>query len=229
MPTPQPLSLDGLHFDARYTSVREAYEEVGGRDARTVHIEGVLQDSDADALEAALGAIMAAASDVHTVPLVLRPGRVLHVRRLAFRRERPRRGHTAFRLDLEAPDPCEYANAETETPWAIAATGDLVGLTPAGNVWTPARVALFANGDLVAPAIGDGARTATYTETVPAGSLLTFDGATGRVTLDDEDVTPYVTGELPRIGPGPSTLTYTGDAASSHDATGSVAYTDRWW
>ena len=229
MPTPQPLTLGGLQLDPRHTSVREEYEEVGGRDARTIRIEGLLQDADADALEAALGGVMAAASGLGTVPLILRPGRVLQVRRLAFRRERPRRGHTAFHLDLEAPDPYEYAGAETETPWAIAASGDVIGLTPAGNVWAPVRVALFANGDLVTPAIGDGTRTATYTETVAAGSLLTFDGATGRVTLDDEDVTPYVTGDLPRIGPGPSTLTYAGDAASSHDATGSVVYRDRWW
>jgi hypothetical protein len=64
---------------------------------------------------------------------------------------------------------------------------------------------------------------------VQAGSVLVFDGVNQVVTLDGEDVSPYSSGVFPRIAPGGTTLTYTGDAASSHLASVTVSHRARWW
>jgi hypothetical protein len=56
-----------------------------------------------------------------------------------------------------------------------------------------------------------------------------MDGRSGVVTLEGADVTPYTSGEFPRIAPEGTTLTYEDDAASSHTAAVTVAFRDRWW
>lgn len=77
------ITLGNFTFDAAHTTIRERYEEVGGRDARRIEIAGLVvgQHSVAD-IEAQLDMILAAASDATSdAELSVRSGRRILVRR----------------------------------------------------------------------------------------------------------------------------------------------------
>jgi len=226
------ITLGAYTFPAGSTAVSEEREETGGRDARTIVLRGVVTGlADVDAVESELDAILAAASDAtDLVPLSIRPGRVLMVQRVEFKREIERETATgSYRLELEAPDPYEEAASPSVVPWVVTSSGNTVQLAGGGNASAPALVTLTAGGSLISPSVSDGTRTAAYSGTVALARTLVFDGVSGRTYLDGDDVTPYVSGEMPRVDPDGSTFTYADDAASSHLANGSVSYTPRWW
>ena len=77
------ITLNGLVLDDLLTSVCEQHEEVGGRDARTVEISGlVLGESSLDAIETRLDAVLDAASaGDSSAALSVRSARRLTVRR----------------------------------------------------------------------------------------------------------------------------------------------------
>ena len=75
----------------------------------------------------------------------------------------------------------------------------------------------------------DGTRTLAYSGTVADGESLVLDSAAGTASLNGQDVTPYTSGVFPRVAPEGTTLTYVDDATSSHTASVTVAFRDRWW
>jgi len=227
-----PVTLGPITFDAGMTSVRERLEEVGGRDERRITVSGlVLGLSAVGDIEARLDAILDAASVAdYSAELSLRPGRRLLVRRNDFRREiRGDERVGAYTLELAAREVFEEAIVETVAPWNVGASGEALALNSAGTASSPAVITLIASGALLEPAVNDGTRTLAYPGSVPAGAALVLDGVNRRVTVDGADVTPYTIGDFPAIAPEGTTLTYTDDDASSHTASGTVAYRDRWW
>jgi hypothetical protein len=224
--------LGSIAFDAAHTTVREKYEEVGGRNERTVEISGaIVGESSVAAVEAKLDSILAAAStDDYTAELSIRSGRRLFVKRSAFAREVSSAALAgSFVLSLGAREPYEESTTLTSVNWSISASGATKAFTSGGNVSAPPTIRLTATGSVVEPAFSDGTRTIVYSGTVANGSVLVFDAGAGKVTLDNEDVTPYAAGLFPRLAPGQTTLTYTDAASSSHTASVTVEYQDRWW
>ena len=226
------VSIDKLSFDASYTTVREKHEEVGGRDARRIEVSGIVVGEDSLAnIEGRLDAIMGAASDDgDDVALSLRAGRRLWVRRLKFEREVACAGLTgSFLLSLEARDPYEESVEETSVKWTVTASGATKKVTPAGDVFSLPAITLVAVGNIVNPSFGDGVRTLGYSGTVGNGQTLVLDAPRGKVTLDGTDVTPYASGCFPHLAPGGTTLTYADDPSSSHTASVTIAFRNRWW
>lgn len=224
------MTLGAVTFDESCTTVREALEEAGGRDPRTVVLAGLILGEHAAAdIEAKLDAIVQAApEDGGLAALSVRTGRRLWVRRKQFKREIARQTLTgSFELTLEAEDPVEESIAEQETAWAIEGSGATLELSSPGTAPTRPRITLVAEGDVVEPAFSDGTRTVVYHGTVADGETLVLDGANGAATLEGADVLPYVTGLFPEVGAA-ATLTYTDGASSSHEASATVAYRDRW-
>lgn len=223
------IVLEEYNFDEARVSVSEKHEEVGGRDARVIRIEGVVEAADAAAVDAALDAILEAASVAEAV-LSLREGRRMVVSRKAFSRTLLRGGRAAsYVLELEAADPYEYAVVASNAAWSIAASGATQAVLPEGNTESLPTITLTATGDLVRPSISDGARSITYDGIVGDGAVLILDSQQKRATLDSTDVTPYISGDFPQLDPAGTTLVYTDDAASSHTAAAVVSWLDRWW
>ena len=226
------ITLGDLAFDPAHTAAREAHQEVGGRRERVVEINGLIAgESTAAAIEARLDAILnAAVADGYTAVLTLREGRRLFVRRTEFERRVSTEALTgSFVLKLHARDPFEESIAAQSVNWDIQASGSTTQLTSAGTAAAQTRISLFALDDVVNPAFDDGEHTIAYNGTVPDGSTLVLDGVAQRATLDGEDVTPYTEGLFPCIEPSGTTLLYTDDAASSHNANVTIVYHDRWW
>ncbi|HOD51034.1 MAG TPA: hypothetical protein PK166_03620 [Candidatus Hydrogenedentes bacterium] len=226
------ITLNGLVLDDMLVSVREQHEEVGGRDARTIEIAGLIPDErSVAAIETRLDALLEAASAAdYSAELSIRAGRRLMVRRTAFRRAVQRASLTgSFTLRLEARTPFEEAMNVTEIPWAIMETPSTRVVASTGTAFAQPVIRLRAGGTLVQPAVSDGKRRIEYDGVVGEGSVLLFDAVHARVLLEDEDVTPYALGEFPRIGPGETTLTFTDEPAGAHRAEAAVAYRDRWW
>jgi hypothetical protein len=226
------ITLGTYSFDTRRIAVQEKQEEVGGRDGRTIQIQGIIEGRDSLAtLEAELDAIARAASEEGDgTPLSLREGRRMGVRRTGFTREIARDGRAAtFTLLLEARLPFEESIEETSQDWTISESGAELPIETTGNLYALPRIALTAIGAVVAPSFSDGVRTIAYTGVVADRETLIFDGPAGRVTLEGIDVTPYTEGEFPHIAPEGTTLRYEDAAESSHAASVSVAFNDRWW
>lgn len=227
-----PITLGSVTFDEADTTVREKLEEVGGRNERRITISGlVLGDSTPAAIETRLDAILDEASlEDYTGVLSLRAGRRLLVRRDAFKRElRLEELVGAFTLELSAREPFEESSAETTVNWTIAASGATLSMMPSGTMDARPIITLTATGTLVNPTLNDGTRTMAFSGTVPDGQALVFDAPAGKVRLAGADVTPYTTGEFPRLTPEGTTLTYTDSAGSSHTASATVRYRSRWW
>jgi len=227
-----PITLGAITFDDATTAVKEKLEEVGGRNERRVTISGLVTGlSNASAIESALDGILDAASLAdYSAELRLRDGRRLWVRRETYRREvRADDLVGSFTLELGARDAIEESVAESITNWPITASGTTLNTASAGNVYSRPVITLVAIGTLVDPAVSDGARTVSYSGMVADGETLVFDAVANAVLLEGTDVTPYTTGEFPRIAPEGTTLTYSDDASSSHTATGTVGFRDRWW
>lgn len=225
------ISAGGYVFDAGTTTVREHYESVGGKETRLITITGLIRGAaDREALDAALDGIMAAVSREAPVYVSVRHGRRMRARREAFTREVHARHVTGqFSVALRAETPWEEAEAAANQVWSIGQSGAALAVVAGGNIETRPVISLTASGDIVAPAVGDGARTLRYGGFVESGASLVVDSEAGRVWLDGDDITPYTEGEFPRLQPGGTTLTYTDDPASSHLLAGTVAWRDRWW
>lgn len=227
-----PIRLATLTFDNRFVQAREIHQETGGKDARIIELRGMVHVSESRAaFLAAVDAVLhAASSQGNAVPLSLRPGRRLLVRRLQFERETAEDAATAsFRLKLEAEDPFEYSEEEHGAPWHITASGAAIFLEPAGNVDALPAIELIAQDTLRAPAITDNTHALTYPGEVHTGQRFFVDCAEKRVWVDALEVTPHCLGEFPRLVPGNAVLTYFDDPASSHLAEGAVRWRDRWW
>lgn len=227
-----PITLGSVTFDEANTTVREKLEEVGGRNERRITLTGlVLGESAVGDIEARLDAMLDAASlEDYSGVLSLRAGRRLLVRRDAFKRElRPEELVGAFTLDLSARDPFEESIAETLLNWTIAASGATLAAAALGTMDARPVITLVASGTLVDPALSDGTRTMGFAGTVQDGESLVFDAPAGKVTLEGSDVTPYTTGDFPRIAPEGTTLTFTDATSSSHAAAATVRFRSRWW
>lgn len=225
------ITLGPHTFDPATTAIREDHQERAGQDARTIRINGLLTNySDLPTLEAALDAILAAASDTETTPLSLRPNRQLHVRREKFLREIQRDARTArYELTLRADDPFEEATTPLNWPWTIAASGATRNITSSGNAHSPTLITLQATGTLINPTLSDGDRAITYNGTLAPGSIIEFDGPNRQARIADTDVTPYCTGDFPRAAPGTTTFTYTDAPTSAHTAQATISFHERWW
>lgn len=227
-----PITLGNVTFDEANTTVREKLEEVGGRNERRITLTGlVLGESAVADIEARLDAMLDAASlEDYSGVLSLRAGRRLLVRRDAFKRElRPEELVGAFTLDLSARDPFEESIAETLLNWTIAVSGATLAAAALGTMDARPVITLVATGTLIDPALSDGARTMAFSGTVQDGESLVFDAPAGKVMLEGADVTPYTTGDFPRIAPEGTTLSFTDATSSSHTATATVRFRSRWW
>jgi len=226
------ITLGTLTLDETLTSVKECYEEVGGRDERIVELRGVIAgESTTAAIEARLDALLALASaEDYATALSLRAGRRLWVRREAFTREVSReRLVGAFKMTLGARDPFEESTAVTTVMWGVTASGATLALTTQGNA--PARPVITMNpaAPVVSWQLSDGVRTLAAQGTFVPGLTLVVDGVGRRVTMAGGDITPFTSGEFPEIAPGGTTLTYVDDAGSSHQMNLSIAHRGRWW
>lgn len=225
------ILLGSLSFDESRTAVREKYEEVGGRNARIVTLAGIVDGfKTVEGAESWLDAIMAAASEEGYVPLSLRPGRQVWVRRIGFSREVARETRVgSFELKLEARDGFEESTDVHFEEWPIVNSEAVLSLAPGGNAPALPGVMVMAFGTLIDPALGDGNNAVAYSGSVPDGHVLVFDCEAERVTLEGLDVTPYCTGAFPRLAPGGATLIFRDAPASSHTAVATVSFRDRWW
>lgn len=226
------MTLGSVTFDETHTAVHEKLEEVGGRNERQVTISGVIVDENTVAdIESRLDAILDAASaEAFSAELGLRTGRRLFVRRDAFTREvRGDELTGAFTLELIARDPFEESSAVTTVNWTVSASGATQAATSAGNVYACPAITLVATGTIVNPSFGDGTRTLSFSGTVLDGETLVLDAGQNVATLEGADVMPYTSGEFPRVSPEGTTLTYVDDASSTHTATVTITYRDRWW
>lgn len=226
------ITLGSITFDEGLTQVQEKYEEVGGRDERIVTISGILTNESSVAdIDALLDAILDAASvEDFTAELSLRSGRRLFVRRNAYSRSIARDARTgSFTLELKAEIPFEESTALTSVPWTVTASGDTQAATGGGTAFSLPILTLVASGTIVNPSFSDGTRIISYSGTVADGETLVFDAVQNVVTLEGLDVTPYTSGLCPYISPEGTTLMYTDDAASSHTASVTLDFRDRWW
>lgn len=226
------ISLGSLTFDDTHTSAKEKYEEVGGRNRRTITLSGIVAGmSTVASIDARLDAVLDEASvEDYSVALSLRAGRRLMVRRNKFTREMsPEQLIGTFTLELGAQNPFEESDTLTIVPWSISASGATLALSTGGNVESLPAILLTATGTIVNPMFSDGVRQLVFSGTVADSQVLSFDAATRLASLDGVDVTPYTTGLFPLITPSGTTLTYTDDATSSHTGSVSVDYRDRWW
>lgn len=225
-----PVTLGPISFDEARVVVREKHDEVAGRTVRLVTLTVLLDHAPTlAALEGRLDAIASAAPCDGYAILSLRPRRRLHVRRLAVSRAIARaRLMGSLELKLESRDPTEEADTPRIEVWRTALSGFSRSCLTEGNAPAFPRITLVAGAPVVEPSLSDGIRTITYRGVLTPAQTLVIDGETGRVSLDGEDVTPYTTGDPPRILPPEATLTF-GDADdSSHDATITLEYRDRW-
>jgi len=224
------IRLGAHEFGGHVTAVSEQLRETGGRDARVISLEGVIEDLESiTAIEAALDAIAAAASEDNT-PLSLRSGRELLVTRSAFKREIHRAARTgAFVLVLEARDPIERADEEFVAAADFYFSGATAEINAGGNTRVPLIAHLTPDEAVVRPSLSDGTRTLMYEGELEPGETLTLDGESGRVLLDGEDVTPYTAGELPRLDPGENTLTYTHESGTGATMSAELRFRARWW
>ncbi|MBI2424976.1 MAG: phage tail family protein [Candidatus Hydrogenedentes bacterium] len=224
------ITLGAYTFPDETVHVSEHLEEAGGRETRHIQIRGIVGGATPEAVQAELDAMLAEASESQYTLLRVRAGRQMNVRRLAFKRELEEHGPLgAFTLELESRTPLEEGVILHETSWSITASGQSVALSNAGNHTATVRIAIQATGDLVQPAVSDGANTLQYDGVVETGSELIFDGHAGSVTLDGEDALPYTRGVFPVLAPGESTLHYSDATTSSHTATASIDWRDTWW
>lgn len=226
------IILGNYTFDAARTAVIEKWDEVAGRDARIIQIKGIVDGlSSPELLETALDAILKVASECEEqTVLSLRPGRRLYVRRTGFSREIQRDAVVGtFGLTLEAQNPFEESETVVNVAWSITESGGSTLITAAGSAPALPVITLTAIGTIMEPGISDGTRQIVYPGMVTNGKSLVLDVSAGMATLDGLNVTPYTVGLFPRLAPGGTTLHYTDSMDSSHRATASIAYRDRWW
>lgn len=225
------IRVGGYTFNTRTTVVREQYEMVGGKQTRAIRITGLLRGAaDEAALIAALDGITLAVSAEAPVEVSLRPGRRMFARREGFAREVNGRTLTGqFVLDLRAETAWEESTAHHESEWAIGASEAELDVENLGNAPAAPVIALTAEAFLVTPGLSDGTRTMVYEGEVDSGATLVFDTENREVRLDGVVVTGYATGDFPVLMHGETTLTYTDDPGSSHQAAAVVTHRDRWW
>ncbi len=218
-------------FDDRHTSVTDTVDEVAGRTRRAFVVSGlIVGKATTDDIESELDAIADAASEGRWVTFSIRSGRQVVVERTEFARRLDAGERVgSFTLRLAAAEPFEESSTVTEVPWSVTASGDTKQVATGGDVFSEPRIELAASGNVVNPAFSDGTRTIQYWGTVATGETLVFDAAGRTVTLEAEDVMAYTTGEFPRVSPEGCILTYTDDQSSSHTASVTVSFRDRWW
>jgi len=226
------ITLGTITFDEAHTTVREQYEEVGGRDSRRIEISGLVTGMrSVENIEARLDAILDAASqETFDAALSIRNGRRMLVRRSKFSREilRPRLVGT-FSLVLEARDPFEESIAAMSVDWPVTVSGATLLVSAGGNASSLPVIALVASGQVIAPGFSDGSRSLVYGGIVGNNKTLILDAAAGKVWLDSVDVTPYTDGVFPQIQPEGTVLVYSDAEDSSHAASVNVSFHDRWW
>lgn len=226
------LTLGPVTFDEAHTTVKEKLEEVGGRNERRITVSGlIVGPNTVTAVEAEMDAVLDAASvEDFTAELSLRTGRRFLVRRNAFSREINRESLVgSFVLELAAQDPFETSTGTTSVPWTIAASGAQLIMNSAGNAPALPRFTVIATGTIVDPTFSDGSRILSLSGTVQVGEKLIIDSEVKTMEIDGVDVLPYATGDFPEIAPETTTWTYTDDPSSSHTASATVVYRDRWW
>jgi hypothetical protein len=210
-------------------TVREEYEEVGGRDARRLRVSGLLPATTLSQLQQQMEQLVQRSFETQ-LAVVLRPGRVLWARRARlFHEPCIAAGLSGFTLVLEVPDIFEYSEAEHAETWTVSAAPVSRSFATVGNA--SALPVCFAQSaaEWTEPSWSDGTRTLTYTGTVPAGTVLRLDASARRVTLDGDDVTPYVTGEFPEIMTPSGVLTFTCAEALTEPVLMEVRYRHRWY
>lgn len=225
------ITLNDYAFGESVCSVQESLKEAGGRDARKVVLKGVLEGLPSiAAIEAELDAIASAGGDVTPVPLSLRPGRVLMVKRIGFARQVYRDALTAsFELTLEAPLALEEAEEESLVTGLFDKDNPIITIACGGNTLARPIITLTPAAECVRPSIGIGAAVLTFDGVVGAGEALVVDAAAGVVMLEGEDVTPYTEGTLPLLAPGDNELEYTDESDSPTAVSVSVRFRARWW
>jgi hypothetical protein len=224
-------TLGTYSFDERHTSVTDTVDEVAGRTRRVFVVSGLIVDKMTETdIIAELDAIADAASEGRWTSFSIRSGRDFTVERIEMsRRVDVRELIGSFTLRLGTRDPFELDTTVTEAPWSVTSSGATKAVAAGGNLYSEPAVEIVASGDVVNPAISDGSQTVQYWGTVADGETLLFDADARTVTLEGVDVMPYTTGEFPRVSPEGTTLTYTDDASSSHTASVTVSWKDRWW
>ena len=226
------ITLGDMEFDSVNTAVKETHEEVGGRRGRVVELSGLIVGlSTVAAVHAVLDAVLSAASaEDYSAALSLRQGRRLWVRRTEFvRHVNPEALTGSFLLKLGSLNPFEESTALNNVSWSVSAPVDTIALSTVGTAPALPAIRLTALGNLINPSFSDGVKSISYAGTLAPSDVLIFDSAAGIVTLNNDDVTPYVSGDFPEIAVTGSVFTYTDAPGSSHLASISIEYRDRWW
>ncbi|MBE7560546.1 phage tail family protein [bacterium] len=226
------VTLGDYAFAHDTTRVLSDLRFVEDRLRRQVEIVGLLSGfSTRAAFESELAALDAAveAFSNGSAALSLTAGRALSGSVLRYRKTLDElQRSVAFRLILLSEDRFERSVALHEEPLTITASGDYLVLENAGTADSLPTLTLTADGSLVDPSLSDGTRALTYHGTLSAGDVLVVDCDAHTATVNGENALSGVSGDWPRLSPGETTLTYSDDAAGSHDATLVVAYRDFW-
>ncbi len=227
-----PITLNGHVFDPALTKAHEYITESAGGRSRTVKVSGVIADRDTvEELETALDAVYHSASrNAYDNELSLREGRRLWVRCIgAERRIGMDTRIGMFELILEALDLTEESVSLAQHSWTIEQHLATRLLATSGTAPALPVIALTAIEPLVAPRLSDGVRTLAYSGTIPAGNTLRIDANRARAFLNDEDITPYIEGDFPKIDPPTTSLVFDTDPQNMPVAQGIVEYRHRWW
>ncbi|NLV41285.1 MAG: hypothetical protein GXY15_08670 [Candidatus Hydrogenedentes bacterium] len=225
--------IGALELDPALTAAKETRERREDGWHRLIALTGLPPLAATAAIrEAFLDTLWAAAAPGGDAPVSvsLRTGRAFAAHALRLTRENLRGGgEGAFSALLEALTPWEEAETASTAPWGIAAQGAILAVPCSGTLDAPLTLAFTASGTVYFPSFTDGARTLSFSGTVPGGKTLLLDGPREKAWLDGADVTGQCAGAFPRIGPGPATtLQYLDDPDSSHTGSAALSWRDRW-
>lgn len=224
------LTIDGYTFDPARTAMREERQEIAGQESRLFRITGMLpSNGDPAAVEAVLDYLGATLAPEAVVDLFLHPGRRLPVRRQKFTREiHADTGDARFEILLRAEQRYEESTGILDLHWTATESGAQYTFEANGTAIMKPAILLQADAVLTAPSITDGVRTITYNAVLLAGAELRLDSVAAQASLDGVDITPYVSGEFPWIGPGTNLFSYTDETVGAFNAELRIIYSERW-
>jgi len=127
-------------------------------------------------------------------------------------------------------EPYQMSATEHTTVWDVSTSGDTDTFANAGNKEVePAIQIVCDTASLINPVISDGTRSLTVTGTMSKDDSLVIARDWTALLNGSTDWSGKLSGDYPQLAKSATTtLTYTDDGASSHDATVNVVWRDFW-
>ena len=133
-------------------------------------------------------------------------------------------------LNAMCAEPYQMSATEHTTVWDVSTSGDTDTFANAGNKEVePAIQIVCDTASLINPVISDGTRSLTITGTMSKDDSLVIARDWTALLNGSTDWSGKLSGDYPQLAESATTtLTYTDDGASSHDATVNVVWRDFW-